>query len=556
VRMLVGCRLDLTDGTSLLVYPQGRPGYSRLCRLSAWARAAPARVPRSDMAGRGRAQRRSKLPSCCLTSPMRRCRPLWHGCAPTLATALTLRRRPNDAVRLQRLADAAAASRVATGDGLCHMPQRRILRDVMTCIREGCTHRRCRFPPESQKTTWFSGLSGLWVQDAACQSGLTPIYGCNTEHLSTSDAGIVMTRRMLLDSAAVYEQRRVEPAVPLRTRSPSRNQPRLTYRAPAYTANFPMIALRLLADDLTGALDSAAEFVALAGPVNTFWHGAIPPELPKNAALDSGTRELQPAQAATIVSSLAQHLPGASIAFKKIDSLIRGQTIVELTAATRGWQYCVLAPAFPFHGRITRSARQYARLGDNDWQPAGGELVAALQALGVNAQPGQLNTTLQPGITVFDAETDDDLTQIVATVRRCPHPVLWSGTGGLAQALATGAVTTALPPLPHPILGLFGSDQSATAAQLAACEPHWTILPDGGSASARHVTLRLATTGIALTSFHLPPETPRPVAADHIARQIDQLLQPLDPPGTLLVAGGETLRSVCQTLGATRALSS
>ena len=33
VRLIVGCRLDLTDGTSLLVYPMDRPAYSRLCRL-------------------------------------------------------------------------------------------------------------------------------------------------------------------------------------------------------------------------------------------------------------------------------------------------------------------------------------------------------------------------------------------------------------------------------------------------------------------------------------------------------------------------------------------
>jgi DNA polymerase III alpha subunit len=33
VRLVVGCRLDLTDGTSLLVYPTDRPAYSRLCRL-------------------------------------------------------------------------------------------------------------------------------------------------------------------------------------------------------------------------------------------------------------------------------------------------------------------------------------------------------------------------------------------------------------------------------------------------------------------------------------------------------------------------------------------
>jgi error-prone DNA polymerase len=33
VRLVVGCRLDLTDGASLLVYPTDRAAYSRLCRL-------------------------------------------------------------------------------------------------------------------------------------------------------------------------------------------------------------------------------------------------------------------------------------------------------------------------------------------------------------------------------------------------------------------------------------------------------------------------------------------------------------------------------------------
>ena len=33
VRLIVGCRLDLTDGMSVLVYPTDRPAYSRLCRL-------------------------------------------------------------------------------------------------------------------------------------------------------------------------------------------------------------------------------------------------------------------------------------------------------------------------------------------------------------------------------------------------------------------------------------------------------------------------------------------------------------------------------------------
>ena len=33
VRLVVGCRLDLTNGTSLLVYPTGRAAYARLSRL-------------------------------------------------------------------------------------------------------------------------------------------------------------------------------------------------------------------------------------------------------------------------------------------------------------------------------------------------------------------------------------------------------------------------------------------------------------------------------------------------------------------------------------------
>jgi error-prone DNA polymerase len=33
VRLIVGCRLDLQCGTSLLVYPTDRAGYGRLCRL-------------------------------------------------------------------------------------------------------------------------------------------------------------------------------------------------------------------------------------------------------------------------------------------------------------------------------------------------------------------------------------------------------------------------------------------------------------------------------------------------------------------------------------------
>ena len=275
--------------------------------------------------------------------------------------------------------------------------------------------------------------------------------------------------------------------------------------------------------------------------------------LPANAALDSGTRELDAAEATTIVHHLAPHLAGGGIAFKKIDSLLRGPTIAELAACMGGdgWRYCALAPAFPFQARITRAGRQYARDDNGDWLPAGDDLLSALRATGVKAQPGRLDEDLQPGISVFDAETDDDLRRVVTTVRRCPHPVLWSGTGGLAQALAAGTAAPALPPLPQPILGLFGSDQSVTATQLAACAPHPVLAHDGGPATADAIARSLAATGIALTNFAVPAGASRISAAGHIARHIDHLMRALDQPGTLIAAGGETLREICQSLGAT-----
>ena len=202
-----------------------------------------------------------------------------------------------------------------------------------------------------------------------------------------------------------------------------------------------MTSLRLLADDLTGALDTAAELVGLVGPVPVFWHGAIPAVLPASAALDSGTRELGPLAAAEIVAGLTGNLSTASIAYKKIDSLLRGPTVAELAACVRagGWPCCVLASAFPHQGRVTQGGRQFARDGDGRWSSVGGDIVAMLRAEGVEAQVGRLDAGLLPGISVFDAETDDDLRRVVATGQRWAGPLLWSGSGGLAQALAAGA---------------------------------------------------------------------------------------------------------------------
>ncbi len=319
--------------------------------------------------------------------------------------------------------------------------------------------------------------------------------------------------------------------------------------------------VRLLADDLTGALDTAAELVPLTGPIQVFWHGAIPASLPANAAFDSGTRELNPADAAALATRLAPLLVEADIAYKKIDSQLRGPTLAEIAAVLRAgpWTRCILAPAFPYQGRATRSGHQYARDALGGWTDVSGDIVAALRGMGVPAFAGDLAKDLLPGVSVFDAETDDDLRAVAEAARAAPGPLLWCGSGGLAQALAHQAASALLPgdaeatyaaPLPSPILGLFGSDQQATAAQLAACGAYWTRLPYSDRPDAAPLIRHLHENGVALASFDLPPGLTRDAAAECIRLGIGGLLRGLQPPGTLLAAGGETLRGICQALGA------
>jgi error-prone DNA polymerase len=104
VRMLVGCRLDLTDGTSLLVYPQDRPGYSRLCRLLSLGKGRAGKgacdLTWQDVAAHNQGLLAVLLPDQpdeALPSTVARLRADFGDRA---YLALTLRRRPNDAVRL------------------------------------------------------------------------------------------------------------------------------------------------------------------------------------------------------------------------------------------------------------------------------------------------------------------------------------------------------------------------------------------------------------------------------------------------------------------------
>jgi D-threonate/D-erythronate kinase len=120
-----------------------------------------------------------------------------------------------------------------------------------------------------------------------------------------------------------------------------------------------MPSLRLLADDLTGALDTSAEMVGACGPLNVYWSIDEPPVDEASLVFDSGTRELDAARAAAIVRRLTPLLCSAEIAFKKIDSLLRGPWLAEIAACLQAgsWDACIVAPAFVPQGRRTRGGQ-------------------------------------------------------------------------------------------------------------------------------------------------------------------------------------------------------
>jgi error-prone DNA polymerase len=146
VRLIVGCRLDLADGMSLLVYPIDRPAYSRLCRLLSIGKRrggkARCHLEWSDVAAHAEGLVAVLVPDLADEDCAFRLRRLREGFGDRAYLALSLRRRPNDHLRLHELSNLATRMRVptvVTNDVLFHEPARRILQDVVTCIRHNVT---------------------------------------------------------------------------------------------------------------------------------------------------------------------------------------------------------------------------------------------------------------------------------------------------------------------------------------------------------------------------------------------------------------------------------
>ncbi len=148
-KLLIGSRLVFTDGTpDVLVYPRNREAYGRLCQLLSKgklrAEKGECHLTFADLAEFAEGQLLVLMPPYrldqkLLPEALRKLNKV-HSDGVWLAASFAYRGDDTRRLaRLQEIADAADVPLIATNDVLYHVPERRALQDVLTCIREKTT---------------------------------------------------------------------------------------------------------------------------------------------------------------------------------------------------------------------------------------------------------------------------------------------------------------------------------------------------------------------------------------------------------------------------------
>lgn len=216
--------------------------------------------------------------------------------------------------------------------------------------------------------------------------------------------------------------------------------------------------LAIIADDLSGALDTSAPFAARGADARVVislealattlaeWQG----QWPEVIAVNTQSRHLQSEEAALRVSEAVGLLKRVAPQqwFKKVDSTLRGQVVAECTALREALGFpLLLAPAVPAQGRTVRHAEVWVDgipLADTSYQqdalstPLIGSIDQAFAASGLplqRYQPGR-DVQLPNGDCIADAESDGELSALYELVLSAGCRRAMAGAAGLATAIA------------------------------------------------------------------------------------------------------------------------
>ncbi|MCU1388642.1 MAG: inner rane protein [Ilumatobacteraceae bacterium] len=284
----------------------------------------------------------------------------------------------------------------------------------------------------------------------------------------------------------------------------------------------------IVADDLTGAADSAGAFAA-AGHRATVWVGGatrLSEDPDEVIAVDTDGRAADVAEAVRRTAEAVRRAVGP--VFVKVDSTLRGHIAATVMAALGALaappERIVVCPAFPRLGRTVVDQHVHVASVPMD----AGSLREALRDLSpANARS---DTDVEIDVVVPDAVCDDDLARIVRTLHDPRHPgrTLWVGSAGLAHELARVTAPTGRVVLERTsasrVAVVIGSLHAASAAQLVELDAEVAASP--------------------AAVYRVDPR-------DHAA--VDQLASTaLVGVDGLVLTGGATARAVLDALGIDR----
>lgn len=365
-----------------------------------------------------------------------------------------------------------------------------------------------------------------------------------------------------------------------------------------------MIQFAVIADDLTGAADTAIQFCRVSAPVLMVSHQHL-------FSLDSGfacgalavhtsSRHLFPAEAAALVrrTGLLISEQGPRVVYKKIDSCLRGNVGAEVESLINvlGYESAFVAPAFPAQGRSTLHDVHYiqgvplalSEMARDRLNPVKSSRLSRLMAIQARCHIGRIDVAcLESGSERMRAAVDDLLRQgcrivtfdstsqrhleVIARLA-CEHfpKTLLTGSAGLARALVQNLPSKEEPQPQGPaILGrrlLFvcGSNSTVLRTQVEfllrqdRIKRH--VLRPGLQADVgrRHGKIGRDLADGAVVLQLAPPGTEGPgissASADQAARELAAMAvtaMRLRRPDGLFISGGDTAAAVLDALGAT-----
>lgn len=261
-----------------------------------------------------------------------------------------------------------------------------------------------------------------------------------------------------------------------------------------------MIKILILADDITGALDTGVKFATSGAAVRVATDRTYDLMKDNNntdvLVINTETRHIPYQDAYQIVFDIIKKAFAAGIPhiYKKTDSALRGNIGSELTALLNASEEKILPflPSYPQMNRITINGIHYidrvpvhlSEFGKDPFEPVTSSYIPNIIHMQNNVyvetvpvikgNPFTCNDELNKGIYVFDTQTENDLLRITKNLNNQNKLRIMAGCAGFAQALPKlfklKGKSPEMPKLHEKFLVVCGSVNQITRKQLDYAE--------------------------------------------------------------------------------------